>query len=156
MQGIVQDGAQDICLAGQCCSCTYCAAGDIEPAAWQLQSHVPLRCCIQLAICTPVKLHDTLSRNCNQSKSLLLLLLVQEQKTTSDAVNSTAHAWLDGNPNNDASTDVDAANEKVLVAASSQTPSVSSMDRSVDLENSSIDMPESSGKLKAQTYRKGE
>ena len=114
------------------------------------------------SIRTPVKLHDVLSTNCNCPKSSLLLL-VQEQKSTNDAVSSTAHAWLDGNPSNDASTDVDAANEKVLVAASpdqfaasSQTPSLSSMDRSVDLENSSIDMPESSGKLKAQTYRKGE
>ena len=90
------------------------------------------------------------------SQQLIFLLLVQEQKATTDAVSSTAHAWLDSNPSNDASTDVDAANEKVLVAASSQTASLSSMDRSVDLENSSIDMPESSGKLKAQTYRKGE
>lgn len=61
---------------------------------------------------------------------------------------------------------MEVVDEKVLAAAASLgqlvTPAnakvspLSSADMSMDLEDSSVDMPENSGKLKAQKYRKGE
>lgn len=102
-------------------------------------------------------------------------MAVQEQKpAATDGVDLTsqavAEAWL-GNQAADDQFGGMEGDEKVLAAASlgqfaehhrralaanSATSTLSSTDISIDLEDSSIDMPENSGKLKAQKYRKGE
>lgn len=84
---------------------------------------------------------------------------------------SVAKAWLGAAPDNDELIGMEVVDEQVLAAASleqfsehhasamaanSPTATLSSTDMSIDLADISVDMPESSGKLKAQKYRKSE
>ena len=78
-----------------------------------------------------------------------------------------ANAWFGQNPQGKSSGGMEVVDEKVLAAATypqhivqqieADARPMSSTDASVDMEDlSPIDMPEQSGKLKAQRYRKGE
>ncbi len=82
-----------------------------------------------------------------------------------------ANAWFGHNPQDKRSGGMEVVDEKVLAAATlpqhivqqieaqarPSSPLLSSVDASIDIDDlGPIDMPEQSGKLKAQKYRKGE
>lgn len=82
-----------------------------------------------------------------------------------------ATAWFGHNPQDKRSGGMEVVDEKVLAAATlpqhivqqievdarPKSPLLSSMEGSIDVDDfGPIDMPEQSGKLKAQKYRKGE
>ena len=147
-------------------------------------SVIPVKCVfkpIVLAVEEIVHSYNTelINQGCRAHPALSLLtccINVQEQKpVANDGVDLTtqavAEAWLGNQAADDQLGGMEVVDEKVLAAASlgqfaehhkralatnSATSTLSSTDTSIDLEDSSIDMPEYSGKLKAQKYRKGE